>query len=84
MTCEKCGGHSEVQFVTFQQNIGLFVIRFPSQFQGNLCQKCIHLTFWKMTTISLVAGWWGIISAFTNFNFILNNIKFDIVIKTCK
>ncbi len=75
MTCEKCGGEASTQFVTFQQNIGLFFVRFPSQLQANLCMNCIHVQFWKMTLISMVAGWWGIISAFTNITFILNNIS---------
>lgn len=75
MRCQACRQEvSETRQVTFYQNIGLLVVRFPTSVQGSFCKSCIHHFFWKMTLISLVAGWWGIISLITNCFFLLNNI----------
>ncbi len=74
MNCENCAARAETRYVTFNQNIGLFVVRFPSQVQGYFCKNCIHYFFWKMTLTSLVAGWWGIISFFVNIAFVFGNV----------
>lgn len=74
MFCQCCGVEAPTKHVTFHQNIGALVIRFPSTLDGNLCKSCIHSNFWKMTGTSLILGWWGIISFFVNVFFILSNI----------
>ena len=75
MRCQACQADvPETRHVTFYQNIGLLVLRFPSSVQGNICKGCIHHFFWKMTMVSMVAGWWGIISFITNCFFVINNI----------
>jgi len=72
--CQSCRVHAPTRHVVFNQNIGLLFVRFPSSVQGWLCKQCIHRFFWEMTLISLVAGWWGVISFFTNIGFIFGNI----------
>lgn len=74
MYCQSCGSQAETRNVTFNQNIGLLVIRFPSVVQGHLCKRCVHHYFWRMTGVSLVLGWWGIISFITNIIFIAGNV----------
>ena len=74
MLCQRCGLDAATRYVTFYQNIGLLFVRFPSSVQGHLCKRCIHRCFWRMTLTSLVAGWWGIISFFTNIFFIFSNV----------
>ncbi len=74
MSCDNCRDEKPLYSVTFRQNIGLLIIRFPSSVQGRLCSKCVHRYFWKMTLTSMIMGWWGIISFFTNCFFILSNI----------
>ena len=75
MHCQACRQEvPETRHVTFYQNIGLLILRFPSSVQGHFCKGCIHHYFWKMTLISLVAGWWGVISLITNCFFVINNI----------
>jgi hypothetical protein len=74
MRCEVCGVEAETRHVTFYQNIGALVVRFPSTVEGNLCKSCIHSHFWSMTTVSLLLGWWGVISFLLNPFFILNNL----------
>jgi hypothetical protein len=74
MKCQKCGADAPTRQVVFSQNIGLLLIRFPSSVSGEFCKRCIHRFFWKMTLTSLVLGWWGIISFFSNIFIILGNI----------
>ena len=74
MKCQHCDAAAPTRQVVFRQNIGLFLIRFPSRVEGAFCKPCIHRLFWRMTLINLVAGWWGIISFFANIIFILGNI----------
>lgn len=74
MKCQKCGDDAPTRQVVLSQNIGLFFVRFPSRVEGQLCKRCIHRFFWKMTLTSLVLGWWGIISFFANIFIILGNI----------
>jgi hypothetical protein len=44
------------------QNIGVLVIRFPKTINGHLCKFCIDQSFFKMTAITMLLGWWGMIS----------------------
>jgi len=75
MRCQACKLEvPETRNVTFYQNIGVLIIRFPSSVEGHFCKACIHYLFWKMTLVSLVAGWWGLISLVTNCYFVINNV----------
>jgi hypothetical protein len=62
--CQACLRQAPVKQVTFMQNIGLLVVRFPKTVSGQLCRRCIGSFFWRMTLISFFFGWWGIISFF--------------------
>ena len=72
--CQLCGRNAPVKNVTFMQNIGALIIRFPKTVKGNLCKRCISQCFWKMTTISAFLGWWGMISFFYTLVSIPSNI----------
>ncbi|PHR92076.1 MAG: hypothetical protein COA78_33730 [Blastopirellula sp.] len=74
MICHNCGIEAPTKSVTFYQNIGLLFMRFSRTADGDFCKSCIHKTFWEFTLLSLVLGWWGIISFIVNIFFILNNI----------
>lgn len=74
MICQCCGVEAEAKHVAFYQNIGALVMRFPSSIEGRLCKSCIHKHFWRMTTTTLVLGWWGVISFIVTPFFLLNNI----------
>lgn len=64
MQCEACGIAAPTRHVTFHQNVGLLILRFPSSVKGHLCGGCIDQYFWRMSVISLLFGWWGVISFF--------------------
>jgi hypothetical protein len=74
MICQDCGVEAQTKYVSFHQNIGALVIRFPSSIEGHLCKSCIHKHFWGMTGITLFLGWWGVISFIVTPFFLLNNI----------
>jgi len=62
--CQACGRHAPGKQVTFMQNVGVVIMRFPKTVSGALCKRCISSFFWRMTLITFFFGWWGIISFF--------------------
>jgi hypothetical protein len=74
MICQDCGVEAETKFVSFHQNMGLVFVRLPSSVEGRLCKSCIHKHFWRMTTVTFLVGWWGIISFIVTPFILLNNI----------
>ena len=74
MICQDCGVEAATKFVSFHQNIGALVVRFPKSIEGRLCKSCIHKHFWRMTGTTFVLGWWGMISLIVTPIFLLNNI----------
>lgn len=76
MICQVCGVEAPTRKVTFHQNIGALVLRFHQSMDGQLCKRCIHKTFWRMTAINLVVGWWGVISFIVTPFFTINNVVY--------
>jgi len=74
MICQDCGVEAETKHVSFHQNIGALVIRFPKSVEGHLCKSCINKHFWGMTMTTLFLGWWGTISFIVTPFFLINNI----------
>ena len=74
MICQACGVEAATKFVSFHQNIGALIVRFPKSIEGRLCKSCIHQHFWSMTGTTLFLGWWGTISLIVTPFFLLNNI----------
>jgi hypothetical protein len=74
MRCQACGISAPTKHVSFYQNIGALVMRFSRSIQGDLCKPCIHKYFWEFTSITLFAGWFGIISFIITPFLILNNV----------
>ncbi len=72
--CQACGRSAPTKNVTFMQNIGCIVIRFPKTIRGNLCRTCIGDFFWRYTLITFFFGWWGVISFFYSLVSIPTNI----------
>jgi hypothetical protein len=74
MICQACGIEAPTKQVTFRQNIGALVLRFPKEISGNMCKKCIGKYFWEYTGITAVLGWWGMISFFYTLFILPSNI----------
>ena len=74
MYCQNCGAQAPTKHVAFYQNIGVILMRFTREVEGDLCKSCINKYFWKYTLINLFLGWWGVISFCVTPFFILNNV----------
>jgi hypothetical protein len=73
VTCERCHGRGPTQRVQFHQNIGLLLFRLSGKVSGDLCPSCVGQGFWSTSLITLVFGWWGVISFFVTPFFLLGN-----------
>ncbi|CAN5791329.1 hypothetical protein BH09MYX1_BH09MYX1_47070 [soil metagenome] len=60
--CQLCGRAGPTKSVSFNQNVGVLVMRFHRSVGGYLCKFCIDKHFFRMTGITLLFGWWGMIS----------------------
>ena len=74
MECQSCGERRPTRHVVFYQNIGMVIMRSSKTVDGELCKDCIHQVFWKFTLVTLVFGWWGMISLIVTPLFLINNI----------
>src|SRR5262249_30266434 len=72
--CQNCFAVAEVKEVVLMQNIGALVVRFHKILRGRLCRECIRENFYKMTAITVLLGWWGVISFFFTLVAIPTNI----------
>ena len=64
MSCERCGRDAPTEQVSFHQHIGLIVLFLHSRHAGRFCRVCIDRLFARTTLISVLFGWWGILSVF--------------------
>jgi hypothetical protein len=74
MRCDACGDTCPTKHVTFYQNIGMVIMRSSKTVEGDLCKACIDRVFWRFTMVTLVFGWWGMISLVVTPLFLINNI----------
>lgn len=72
--CQFCGSDVPTKNVTLYQNVGMLIMRRETRIHGDFCKSCIGPYFWRMTLITAVLGWWGIISAIVTPFFLINNI----------
>ncbi|HLH87430.1 MAG TPA: hypothetical protein VKX28_03150 [Xanthobacteraceae bacterium] len=64
MICQSCGVEAPTQKVLFVQHIGAIVMFFHKRIGGLFCRNCVNKYFTEYFFITLVAGWWGVISVF--------------------
>ncbi len=72
--CETCRRIGPLKRVTFMQNVGALILRFPRTVSGQLCKFCIDKYFFRFTAITLIAGWWGVISFFYSLIAVPSNV----------
>ena len=73
LRCQMCGRYGTTHVVSIRQNIGLLYSRRTRTIEGELCRNCIRKYCLKFTAVSLVGGWWGVISLFVTPVFIICN-----------
>ena len=71
--CQACRREVPTKYVEYYQNIGMLVMRSMRSVRGNLCRRCSKKYFLNLTGLTLVTGWWGMISRIINPFLILNN-----------
>jgi len=71
--CQSCGIEAPTRNVTFNQNIGMLVMRQRRTARGRFCRNCINKHFWKMTGTTLAIGWLGTISLVIAPIFVISN-----------
>jgi hypothetical protein len=74
MICQNCGKAAKTYQFQFSQNIGMIVERKEKHIKGYFCRRCASEFFLQYTGITLILGWWGIISFFVAGAFIIINI----------
>ena len=60
--------------VKMHRHIGALILRFHKSLKGFLCKQCISQKFWEWTPLTLILGWWGLISLFITPYVLINNI----------
>lgn len=68
--CSRCGGPGPTRPVHLHRHIGLVVLFFHTRIRGELCRACLDVAFRDAFLVTLVAGWWGIVSFFATAFFL--------------
>ena len=74
MYCQACGANAPTRYVEFFLNVGMLFRRYERSIKGRMCKPCIHYHFWENTLVTLLMGWWGVISLIVTPFFLLNNL----------
>ena len=74
--CQSCGEFTQTRPVIFRQNVGAFFRRFYRRLEGNLCADCVEKYFWQFSGVTLLFGWWGIISFVLTPLFLIGNLYY--------
>ena len=72
--CQLCQADGPVTYGEFHEQMGAVIVRQHNYVQGNFCKRCFNREFLKRTSVTVIFGWWGIISFFANPFFIGNNL----------
>ena len=71
--CQGCGREARLAPLTQKRQIGLILARHYSEERRLLCAPCMGRMYRSNTGITLVAGWWGIISFFVTPFVLISN-----------
>ncbi|MFI4855082.1 MAG: hypothetical protein ACIAQF_08920 [Phycisphaerales bacterium JB065] len=73
LLCQGCGREAKLARFTQRKQIGLIIARLYSEDRRLLCAPCMSRVYRSMTGVTLVAGWWGIISFFVTPFVLISN-----------
>ncbi len=74
MRCDLCYQSEPTAYVELHHNVGMLFLRQSYTTQGELCRSCLGQTFWHHTLRNLTLGWWGTISFFMTWYFLVSNL----------
>jgi hypothetical protein len=72
--CEICG-HEPAVAIVLRRGVGMLFMRRHFTLRVTACRDCGMKRFRDMQDSTMTQGWWGIISFFTNFYYIIENHK---------
>jgi hypothetical protein len=68
-------GYVPASEVTFMQCIGMLFLRRAKTLRIRACRDCGRALFRRTQSLTLLTGWWGMISAVTNIAYLWGNFK---------
>jgi hypothetical protein len=72
--CRVCGGQPAAP-LSFSQNIGMLILRQSRTSPGPYCRDCGRHDGRSAQLLTLITGWWGVLSFFFNFAAIIGNAR---------
>ena len=73
--CDLCGSGEPSVEVQLRHNVGMLIMRRVYETQGRLCAACLGRAFRKHQLSNLFLGWWGTISLFVTFVYLIENTR---------
>ena len=74
ITCQGCGDVAPTRKVHFGRNVGMLFMRRIFEVEGLFCRRCIEEKFWEFNGKLLLLGWWGTISFFATWYYLIANL----------
>jgi len=73
--CDLCPSREPAVPVQLRHNVGMLFMRRTYETNGRLCAACLGRLFRKHQLSNLVFGWWGTISFFMTFVYLIENTR---------
>ncbi len=74
MRCDSCLRPEPSAYVELHHNVGMLLMRREYATAGQLCRSCLNHAFWHHTLRNVTLGWWGMISFFMTWYFLIGNL----------
>jgi hypothetical protein len=74
MRCDSCLLAEPSAYVELHHNVGMLFMRQEYSTAGQLCRSCLKRAFWHHTLRNVTLGWWGMISFFMTWYFLVSNL----------
>lgn len=74
MRCDSCLLSEPSAYVELHHNVGMLFMRQEYSTEGQLCRSCLKRAFWHHTLRNVTLGWWGMISFFMTWYFLVSNL----------
>jgi hypothetical protein len=71
--CVRCRERKPTISAGLNRHIGAIILMFHKSLRGQLCKECISQVFWEYMLITVLFGWWGVISVFLTPVVLINN-----------
>jgi hypothetical protein len=71
--CDLCRKKKPTVSAGINRHIGAIILMFHKSIRGQFCKECISQVFWKYTLITLLFGWWGVVSLIVTPIVLINN-----------